>query len=356
MGAQILPGYEHIDGWHCGSTALRNACRYVGVELSEPICFGLGAGAGFFYLKSDRFSPRRIFNGRSAALVPPFFHHLGLPAQWHSGDELDWPAMRACLDDGLPVILLADIYYLPYYRSSTHFPGHVVLLVGYDKDAGLAYLSDTDRHRLRTVSLDALDKAMVSRQPPFLMNYNWREVRPFQLPHLRRPIRRALRANAKQMLRPADPILGLPALHEMAADLPSWGQLDDAGWCARFGYQVIERRGTGGGAFRHPMYSRFLGEAAAWLPELAEMDAAERMATIGERWTALALALKAASEGAGSGSFKEAGAIAREIAEREASFWRDLDGWFDGDGSTGDKEPGFLLQPKNRVSEPQEKA
>jgi len=140
MAAYILPGYEHMDGWHCGSTAIRNACRYVGVELSEPICFGLGAGAGFFFLKSDQFSPSRIFNGRSPALVPPFFRHLGLPAEWHASDEFDWPAMRACLDDGRPVILLADIYYLPYYRSATHFPGHVVLLAGYDDAASLAYL------------------------------------------------------------------------------------------------------------------------------------------------------------------------------------------------------------------------
>ena len=333
MEAQILPGYKHVDGWHCGSTAIRNACRYVGVELSEPMCFGLAAGTGFFYLKSDRFSPSRIFNGRSVALVPPFFHHLGLPFEWHASDELDWPAMRACLDDGLPVILLADIYYLPYYRSSTHFPGHVVVLAGYDKAAGLAYLSDTDRGSLQTVPLDVLDQAMVSRQSPFLMNHNWHEVRPFQLPscgevsdraHLREPIRRALRVNVEQMLHPPLPALGLPALREMAADLPSWDELDDWKWCTRFGYQVIERRGTGGGAFRHPMYSLFLREAETWLPELAEMDAAERMAAIGQRWTALALALKTISEGDAPGGFEEAGAIAGGIAEAEAAFWADL--------------------------------
>ena len=36
-------------------------------------------------------------------------------------------------------------------------------------------------------------------------------------------------------------------------------QVEDWQWCARFGYQVIERRGTGGGNFRL-MYSRFLAE------------------------------------------------------------------------------------------------
>ena len=325
MTARILPGYEHIDGWHCGSTALHNVCHYVGVSLSEPMCFGLGAGAGFFFLKSDRLSPSRIFNGRSVALVPPFFRHLGLPFEWRADDEFDWPAMRACLDDDLPIILLADIYHLPYYRSSTHFPGHVVVLVGYDEADSLVYLSDTDRHRLRPVPLDALDKAMVSKQPPFLMNHNWREVRPFELPDLRGPIRRALRANVEQMLRPPGPILGLPALCALATDLSTWGGLDDWQWCARFGYQVIERRGTGGGAFRHPMYSQFLGEAEAWLSGLAGMEAAERMAAIGGQWTALATTLKTISEQDAPDSFEKAAAIANEIAEAEAAFWTDLE-------------------------------
>jgi len=341
--ARILPGYKHMDGWHCGSTAIRNACRYVGVELSEPMCFGLGAGAGFFFLKSDRLSPSRIFNGRSVALVPPFFRHLGLPFEWHASDGFDWPAMRACLDDRLPVILLADIYYLPYYRSSTHFPGHVVVLAGYDETASLAYLSDTDRGSLQTVPLDALDQAMVSRQPPFLMNHNWHEVRPFQLlssgevsdrADLREPIRRALRANVEQMLHPPSPGFGLPALREMAADLPSWDELEDWRWCTRFGYQVIERRGTGGGAFRHPMYSGFLRQAEAWLPELVESHAAERMAAIGGQWRALALALKAPyrtrydaiNERDAPHGFEEAAAIAGEIAEAEAALWEELEG------------------------------
>jgi len=51
--------------------------------------------------------------------------------------------------------------------------------VGYDKSAGLAYLSGTDRGLLQTVPPDALDETAISRQPPFLMNYNRREVRPF---------------------------------------------------------------------------------------------------------------------------------------------------------------------------------
>ena len=54
---------------------------------------------------------------------------------------------------------------------------------------------------------------------------------------------------------------GLPAVERLAAEAGSWPEaVEDWQWCARFAYQVIERRGTGGGCFRL-MYSRFLEEA-----------------------------------------------------------------------------------------------
>ena len=54
---------------------------------------------------------------------------------------------------------------------------------------------------------------------------------------------------------------GLPALRRFAAEVGDWPEAaEDWQWCARFLYQVIERRGTGGGNFR-AMYSRFLEEA-----------------------------------------------------------------------------------------------
>ena len=81
---------------------------------------------------------------------------------------------------------------------------------------------------------------------------------------------------------------GLDAVRRLAEEAGSWPEAaEDWQWCARFGYQVIERRGTGGGAFRL-MYSRFLEEAGRPEAPLAADAAA--------RWTELAEAFHAASE------------------------------------------------------------
>ena len=81
------------------------------------------------------------------------------------------------------------------------------------------------------------------------------------------------------------PTVEKPADDEAA----SWPEVaEDWQWCARFAYQVIERRGTGGGNFRL-MYSRFLAEAG--YPEQVPLAAAAA-----ESWTGLADALFAASE------------------------------------------------------------
>ena len=67
-----VPGYVHTPGHHCGSTALRNLLAFHGVEISEEMAFGLGAGACFYYLTLEDTSPSRWFNGRTARLEESF--------------------------------------------------------------------------------------------------------------------------------------------------------------------------------------------------------------------------------------------------------------------------------------------
>jgi hypothetical protein len=287
---RMVPGYQHRPGHHCGSTALRNLLTFHGAEISEEMALGLGAGVSFYYVALDESSPSRFTNGRVGRLEEQFVELTGAPLRLETfgGPEGSWEAARAAVDGGRPAILLTDLYYLDHYGSSAHFPGHAVVLAGYDAD--VAYLSDTSFEELQTTSLDSLARARHGEHPVYPLHGHMLTVpEGGELDDLRAASAPAIARAATQMI---DPPLGmyegLPALRRFAAEVGDWPrELEDWKWCARFCYQVIERRGTGGGNFRL-MYSRFLGEV--------EREEEPLAATAAARWTALAEVLLAASE------------------------------------------------------------
>jgi hypothetical protein len=288
----MVPGYRHLPGNHCGSTALRNLLGFHGVEISEEMAFGLGAGACFYYVVLDEHSPSRFTNGRAARLEENFLELTGAPLRLRTDADRDasWMIAKEAVDEGRPVLLLTDLYYLDHYGRSAHFPGHAVVLAGYDDE--LAWLSDTAFEDLQTTSLEGLPEARHSQQPLFPLEghaIDLREGTEIDRDDLLAHAPRAIEHAANQMLEPPlGEFEGLVALRRFAAEVGDWPQVaEDWQWCARFLYQVIERRGTGGGNFRR-MYSRFLEEAG--------YDESEIAAEAAEDWTLLATAARTASE------------------------------------------------------------
>ncbi|HEV2857696.1 MAG TPA: BtrH N-terminal domain-containing protein [Solirubrobacterales bacterium] len=317
-----VPGFVHIPGHHCGSTALRNLLGFHGVEISEEMAFGLGAGAGFYYLAMEDSSPSRWFNGRTARLEESFRELTGAALELRTfaaeaGEEA-WEAAHSQVDAGRPALLLTDIYYLDHYGNSAHFPGHAVVLAGYDEE--VAHLSDTAFEELQTTRLENLARARHSAHPAYpLEGHMFTVAEEIDRERLKAAVPRAIARAASEMLEPPfGPFAGIPALERLAEEAGSWPEaVEDWQWCARFAYQVIERRGTGGGCFRL-MYSRFLGEAGREEAALASEAAA--------RWTELAEAFKAASEDdrARPELWRAVDDGAKQVLEAERRLWTSL--------------------------------
>ena len=102
-GTQMIPGYTHTPGNHCGSTALRNLLAFHGCELTEEMAFGLGAGACFFYIPLDGQSPSRFTNGRAARLEENFLELTGAPLRLRTekDPERSWELAREDVDAAL---------------------------------------------------------------------------------------------------------------------------------------------------------------------------------------------------------------------------------------------------------------
>jgi hypothetical protein len=316
----MVPGYRHVPGNHCGSTALRNLLAFHGLEISEEMALGLGAGACFYYVAIPDQSPSRFTNGRVSRLEQNFVETTGVPLRLETADdpERSWEIARSVVDSGRPALLLTDLYHLDHYGRSAHFPGHAVVLAGYDDE--LAYLSDTAFEELQTTRLENLARARHEKLPVFPLDGH-----AFHLPdgaRLADPRDAAPRAIERAVRQMLDPELGeyqgLPALRRFAAEVGSWPEAaEDWQWCARFNYQVIERRGTGGGNFRL-MYSRFLEEAGYEESALAGEAAA--------RWTDLADSLLATSErdAPDPGLWSRVAAGADGVLEAERRLWTGL--------------------------------
>jgi hypothetical protein len=286
----MVPGYRHVPGNHCGSTALRNLLAFHGHGYTEAMAFGLGAGACFYYVVLEGQSPSRFTNGRTARLEEQFVELTGAPLRLETDEdpERTWELAREVVDSGRPALLLTDLYYLDHYGRSAHFPGHAVVLAGYDDE--VAYLSDTAFEELQTTRLGHLKEARHSDHPTFPLSGHMLHVPDRRaIPNLRDAIPRAVERAARRMIEPPlGEFEGLPALRRFAAEVGEWPEAaEDWQWCARFCYQVIERRGTGGGNFRR-MYSQFLDEAGYDEAALAAEAAAD--------WTSLAGTLEVASE------------------------------------------------------------
>jgi hypothetical protein len=315
-----VPGFVHTPGHHCGSTALRNLLAFHGVEISEEMAFGLGAGPGFYYLALDGTSPSRWFNGRTARLEETFRELTGgsLELRTFDADAEAWEAARASVDAGSPALLLTDIYHLDHYGNSAHFPGHAVVLAGYDEE--VAYLSDTAFEELQTTRLENLARARRGNNPAFVLEgHMFTLANSLDAKRLREAVPAAIARAAAEMLEPPfGEFGGLPALERLAAEVTSWPEaVEDWRWCARFGYQVIERRGTGGGCFRL-MYSRFLEEVGRPEAPLAVRAASS--------WTELAEAFRLASEEEAPrpALWTRIGAAAHKVLEDERRLWEAL--------------------------------
>ncbi len=161
---KVIKGWNHFPGLHCGSVAIRDIASFYGLTLSEPMCFGLGSGLGFFYTIDSDISPTRNIHLRGPDMEPSFFTLLTGNKKWKFEQDNE-KALRVVidyLDQDIPVLVQTDIYYLDYYNSKTHFPGHIVVVCGYDEQKEEIWFhirpSDMDISCRTNITIDCIEK------------------------------------------------------------------------------------------------------------------------------------------------------------------------------------------------------
>ena len=324
---QIIPGYRHQPGFHCASSAIRNVLEFWGIKVSEPTVIGLGRAPGFFYLILNQL-PSRLVHMRCLALEDNFFRAVGLKFQWRETENAAEATRhaKASVDRGLPVLVQTDIAYLPYFNTDQHFPGHAVVICGYNDKKGEFYVSDTLHPETLAVAITDMERARSAAFPPFVLknkSFVLEDLSGFRIDET--VVRGAIRLWAEENL---NGIPGLPAaygvrsLEALIRDLTNWKEAADWQWSARFTYQIIERRGTGGAGFR-TLYRQFLEEQEEQYPALQRLRLSQEMAVIEDIYHEMAAAFRRISEEEAP-DFSPAMPVLEKLLEREKDFYQKI--------------------------------
>ncbi len=307
---------------HCETTALGVLLRQQGLDLSEPMLFGLGSGLSFVYWDSKNMG-FPFLGGR----VKPFeltrnlADGLGLElvVQETTSPRRAWENVAARIDAGRPVGLQLDSYYLDYFSSKVHFAGHVVALYGYDDTD--AYLVDTEQQGgAVTTSLASLAEARAARGPMAAKHRSFTLTAPPEPPSLHDRIVPAVTACAEAFLNPPIANLGQRGIDKAGKLVRTWlRRTERPDRDLPQAALLMERAGTGGALFRN-LYRDFLAECAELLDSERLRTGHRLYAEAATLWTEVAELITKAGVSGDAQCLEQAGSLLHDIArvEREA--------------------------------------
>ena len=282
--------FIHKQSAHCESGAVANLLAHAGIEVSEAMVFGIGAGLFFAYLPFIRINHLPLITYRAAA------GHLLRRIARLPGFALERRTFRSprqamvelddCLARSIPVGLQTGVFWLPYFPPALRFHFNAHNLVVYGKQGDNYLISDpvfpepvvcpaADLNRARFASGALAPKGRM---------YHFTRVAPdFDR---RLAITAGIDAVCTMMLKGFVPLIGVRGMRFLARRLQRWPDRMGAERSALHLGHVVrmqEEIGTGGGGFRF-MFAAFLQESGLLLAEEPLLTAASSLTEAGDRW------------------------------------------------------------------------
>jgi len=292
----IVQGFKPVTGVHSESTTCRNLLAFIGLELSEPLVFGLGAGVGFTYLERvdrktglrepmvfGRISPGRIAQNLASSL------RLKLVVEETVNRVKAWENLLRRLDSNKLYGLKLDMYYLDYLERRVHFNAHYVTACGYDEQ--FLYVVDVGTPEIRKTSLRGIEQGRAAKGFLSSRNLGFYFLEG-EASSLEAAILVAIQKAASQMLRAESGTDGVKGMMRFAERLRTWKKHPNNKYMFWNHYIMWEKAGTGGSGFRR-LYSEFLREASAILNKRTLLEAADEYEGIASDWTEISGLIRA---------------------------------------------------------------
>ncbi|WP_109829307.1 BtrH N-terminal domain-containing protein [Reichenbachiella versicolor] len=315
----ILQNFKTFNGQHCETTATGSLINQLGIELSEPMLFGIGEGLGYIFWNmkvmdfpfiGGRIKPDLLTDNICKNLK------LKLEVQETSSTKKAWENIKSKLDSGKAVGLKLDCYHLEYFTTKIHFAGHYASIYGYDNN--MAYLNDTNQQaRDAKTTLKSLELARNERGPMSSRNLSYTITKHQELPDLKKVIKKAIYNNAVDFLNPPIKNIGYKGIDKTSTEIKKWFRTsDNIEKDFATSASLMERGGTGGALFRN-IYRDFLKESAVILDSKEIEDASQDYAEIALLWSQVASLFEQISEKKEMSDVNQASELFIELSEKE---------------------------------------
>jgi hypothetical protein len=324
---------EHQQSAHCESGTISNLLRFHGINLSEPMVFGLGSGLFFTYLpfiKVGR-APGISFRIYPGGIIKRIMRQLGISVKFKRfrDHENAMQALDRSLEEGALTGLITGVFHLPYFPPEYrfHFNAHHILAFG--KENGSYLVSDPVMQHTEVISAENLIKARFAKGPlaPKGKMYTISSIsHDFDMKKI---IVAAIRKTCREMLYTPLPICGVRGIRLLSKKVRAWPlklNIIDAKLYLGQIIRMSEEIGTGGAGFRF-IYAAFLQESAQVLGGDLLNEMSIKMTAVGDKWREFAyLAAKnfKRSQKIESGSYDALADQLIEIADKEKEIYHGL--------------------------------
>lgn len=281
--------FKHHQSAHCENGVASNLLKDKGINISEPMVFGIGSGLFFVYLPfikvnhapvvSYRPLPGMIFNKLAKRLG------IKIKRTKFSSEASANKALEENLKNNIPTGLQVGVYNLTYFPDEYRFHFNAHNLVVYGKNDNQYLISDPVMEHVTTLSEDELNKVRFAKgafAPRGQMYY------PIHIPveiNYEKAIITAIKDTCRNMLAPI-PIVGVKGIKFVSRQIRKWpikhGNKKANHYLAQL-VRMQEEIGTGGGGFRF-IYAAFLQEASVRLKNEELRKLATEMTEIGDLW------------------------------------------------------------------------
>jgi hypothetical protein len=324
--------FKHVMGAHCESGTITALLNHHGLNISEPLVFGISSGLFFGYFKNPMFAfPSVVVRTMPGKILSKFSKRSGIAFKTkkykdpvEAEKELDM-----LLEQNQPVALQVDFFYMDFLPpwQRIHVNVHFLTVIG--KEGNKYIVSDCYHPQLAEIGKDELRKGRFAggnMAPRGFMFY------PVQVPpeiNVKKGIASGIKNTTFNMLNIPIPFLGVKGIRKFADKITEWPKY--ARDLDQLAHEIIkinitlEDQGTGGGGFRY-IYASFLREASKSLNNQDLYDLSKKMMDIGDGWREVSLFASRIGKNRdlGTGKLKEMGDMIRSKADLEEKFFKEL--------------------------------